>query len=201
MGRTAGMAGIVLGIMTVIWTFGSVASGRLMVYVTYRADGLRRRGVHHRRRADPADPVAARQRRPCRVGCITGRRRAGLLQHHLGRFRADTGVLRATRLGHFGDPVHAVPRPGDRRRGRRHHPDRRACAINCRMSVDPLGRLLSAAGSDATTDPNTQQLARAVAVCFRGIFAMAALLGLVTLALGFQLPRGIGAGSQSRRDR
>ncbi len=53
--------------------------------------------------------------------------------------------------------------------------------------ADPLGRLLS-----GTSDG---QLVFAVADCFRGIFVMAALLGLATLALAFQLPRGVGAGS------
>jgi len=53
--------------------------------------------------------------------------------------------------------------------------------------TDPLGRLLAGAAS--------RQLAFAVADCFRGIFVMTVLLGLATLLLALQLPRGIGAGS------
>jgi len=36
MGGTTGTAGLVLGIMVIIWTFGSISSGWLMVHITYR---------------------------------------------------------------------------------------------------------------------------------------------------------------------
>ena len=67
--------------------------------------------------------------------------------------------------------------------------------------ADPLGKLLGDARTGADTGSEMRQLAIAVGDCFRGIFAMAGLLGLATLALAFQLPRGISAGSPARPHR
>ena len=36
MGGTTGTAGLVLGFMVIVWTFGSIGSGWLMVHITYR---------------------------------------------------------------------------------------------------------------------------------------------------------------------
>jgi fucose permease len=36
MGGTTGTAGLVLGIMVIVWTFGSIGSGWLMVHISYR---------------------------------------------------------------------------------------------------------------------------------------------------------------------
>jgi EmrB/QacA subfamily drug resistance transporter len=200
MGRTAGMAGIVLGIMTVIWTFGSVAAGRLMVYVTYR--------------------VTACVGAACIIGgslfLLTLTPRASIVHAAFGasligvglgfcnttwvvsvqtqvsyaqRGSATSATLFMRFLGQaIGAAVAGIILTVALRQ---HLPD----------VADPLGRLLSVAGTDAVTNPDTRELASAVADCFRGIFAMAALLGLATLALAFQLPSGVSAGSTTRAGR
>jgi EmrB/QacA subfamily drug resistance transporter len=192
MGRTAGMAGIVLGIMTVIWTLGSVASGRLMVYVTYRLTACAGAsciiaGSLILVTLTPLASITHAALGASLVGVGLGfcnttwvvsvQTQASYAQ----RGSATSAVLFTRFLGQaIGAAVAGIIL---------------STTLRHRLSdvVDPLGRLL--------TGDADRQLAFAVADCFRGIFVMAVLLGLATLALAFQLPRGIGAGSPRRTAR
>lgn len=198
MGRTAAMAGITLGIMTVIWTFGSVAAGRMLVYVTYRtivcsggvviiAGSLVLIGLA----PDSSLAQAALGASLIGIGlgfCNTtwivsvqtqvayaqrGSATSALLfMRFLGQAigAALAGIVLMTAL------QHALP-----------------------DIVDPLGRLLRAAGTTAATTGRTQALAASVGGAFRGIFLMIAVLGVTILGLGLQLPRGISASTHTKR--
>lgn len=200
MGRTAGMAGIVLGIMTVIWTLGSVAAGRLMVYITYRLTACVGAvsiiaGSLILSTLTPVASVAHAAFGASLVGVGLGfcnttwvvsvqtqvsyaqrgsATSAILFMRFLGQAigAAVAGIILTVALRHYLPGV-----------------------------ADPLGKLLGDARTGADTGSEMRQLAIAVGDCFRGIFAMAGLLGLATLALAFQLPRGISAGSPARPHR
>jgi EmrB/QacA subfamily drug resistance transporter len=186
MGQSAAMAGIVLGIMTVIWTLGSVASGRLMVYVTYRKTACAGAaciiaGALILVTLTPLASIAHVALGASFVGIGLGfcnttwvvsvQTQATYAQ----RGSATSAVLFTRFLGQaIGAAVAGIIL---------------SVTLQHRLPdvTDPLGRLLAGAAS--------RQLAFAVADCFRGIFIMAVLLGLATLLLALQLPRGIGAGS------
>ncbi len=186
MGRTAGMAGIVLGIMTVVWTLGSVVSGRMMVYVTYRLTAcvgatciiagsltlvLLTPLASLLHAAVGASLVGVGLGFCNTTWVVSVQTQATYAQ----RGSATSAVLFTRFLGQaIGAAVAGIIL---------------SVALNHRLPdvADPLGGLLSGA-----TDG---QLVFAVADCFRGIFVMAVLLGLATLALAFQLPRGVGASS------
>lgn len=198
MGRTAGMAGIALGVMTVVWTFGSVSAGRMMVYLTYRMIACAGAacivaGALVLVTLDPDSSIVHAALGASLVGVGLGfcnttwvvsvqtqvayaqrgsATSAVLFMRFLGQAigAAAAGIVLTTALQHQLPDV-----------------------------ADPLGRLLRVSGTAAAAGAPMRQLAFAVGAAFRGIFIMAALLGLATLALGFQLPRGISASTHVKR--
>ncbi len=192
MGRTAIMAGIVLGIMTVIWTLGSVASGRLMVYLTYRMTACTGASciIAGSLILVTLTPLASLTHAALGASLVG----AGLgfcnttwvvsVQTQASYAQRGSATSAVLFMRFLGQAIGAAVAGIILSTALRHQlPD----------VADPLGRLLA-----GNTD---QQLAFAVADCFRGIFIMTVLLGLATLALAFQLPRGVGAGSSIRTAR
>jgi len=197
MGRSAAEAGTAIGIMTVVWTFGSVSAGRLMVYFTYRTIACTGAvaivaGALVLASLDPLSSV---------VHVVLG---ASVLGAGLGfcnttwvvsvqsqvsyaqRGAATSAVLFLRFLGQaIGAAVAGIVLATAMQR--------LAPAVS-----DPLGRLLRASGSDAAMTVPMRHLAFAVGDAFRGIFIMAALLGAAILVLGSQLPRGISASTHAR---
>lgn len=194
MGRTVGMAGIVLGIMTVIWTLGSVASGRLMVYVTYRLIACTGAAciITGSLLLVALSPVASLVQAALGASligvglCFCNTTWIVSVQTQVSyaqRGSATSAVLFTRFLGQaIGAAVAGIIL---------------TVTVHQQLpdAADPLGQLLRAAGTAAIGEPALQQLAFAVGSGFRGIFAMATLFGLATLALAFQLPRGVSAGS------
>jgi EmrB/QacA subfamily drug resistance transporter len=193
MGRTAGMAGVVLGVMTVIWTLGSVVSGRLMVYVTYRLTACTGAaciivGSLILLMLTPSASVLLAAAGASLIGiglgfCNTTWVVSVQTQVSYAQRGSATSAILFTRF--LGQAIGAAVAGIILSAALRHQlPD----------VDDPLGQLLRVAGTDAAGSSATQQLAVVVGGAFRGIFAMAALLGLATLTLAFQLPRGVSAG-------
>jgi predicted MFS family arabinose efflux permease len=190
MGRSAGQAGVVMAIMLVVWTFGSIAGGRLMVHISYRAicccGAIAITGGAVILAA--LTPDASLAHAACGVSvlglglgfCNTtwivsvqtqvayeqrgSATSAVLFMRFLGQAlgAAFAGVILSFAL------LYAVPE-----------------------LADPLGGLLDvhpASGFDRIG------LARSVSHAFRGVFVLTAIMGIVTVGLALQLPRGVGAG-------
>jgi EmrB/QacA subfamily drug resistance transporter len=190
MGRSASQAGVVMAIMLVVWTFGSIAGGRLMVHISYRAicccGAIAIIGGAVILAALTPDASLAHAAWGVSVlglglgfcnttwivsvqtqvayeqrGSATS---AVLFMRFLGQAlgAAFAGVILSFAL------LYAVPE-----------------------LVDPLGGLLDvhpASGVDRVG------LARSVSHAFGGVFVLTAIMGIATLGLALQLPRGVGAG-------
>jgi EmrB/QacA subfamily drug resistance transporter len=196
MGRGAGMAGVVLGVLLLVWTFGSISGGRLMVHISYRTT--------------------------CCIGAILIMAGAGLLialtpDASIAYASVAVSVL-GVGLGFCNTTwiVSVQTQVAYEQRGS-------ATSVVLFMRflgqalgaafagvilsfgllygvpdvADPLGRLLDLANPLAGAD--RRSLALAVSRAFRGIFELTALMGFVTLALALLLPRGVGAGFSRRR--
>ena len=197
MGRSAAVAGAAIGIMTVVWTLGSVSAGRLMVYVTYRSIACIGAaaivvGALVLVSLDPTSGIVhvvlgasvlgaglgfcnttwvvsvQTQVSYAQRGAATS---AVLFLRFLGQAigAAIAGIVLATAMHHLAPAV-----------------------------ADPLGQLLRASANGASMTAPMRQLAFEVGDAFRGIFIMAALLGVAILALGSQLPRGVNASTHAR---
>jgi len=200
MGRTAGMAGVVLGIMLVVWTFGSVAAGRLMVHIPYRTTGYTgaigiMAGAALLITLTPLSSIVHAAVGVSVLGIGLGfcnttwivsvQTRVAYEQ----RGSATSAVLFMRFLGQaLGAAIAGV-----------------ILSLGLRYAVpevaDPLGRLLDPQAAIALAGPARASLATAVSHAFRGIFVLTALMGLAVLVLALQLPRGIGAGHSSQPDR
>jgi EmrB/QacA subfamily drug resistance transporter len=198
MGRSAGMAGGAIGIMTVVWTAGSISAGRLIVYLAYRtivcAGGAAIvAGALVLASLDSASGIV-----PVVVGASVLGLGLGFCNttwvvsvqtqvSYAQRGAATSAVLFLRFLGQaIGAAVAGIVL---------------ATAMQhlAPAAADPLGRLLRASGAAAARTAPMRQLAAAVGEAFRGIFIMAALLGVAILALGSQLPRGISASTHAKR--
>jgi MFS family permease len=195
MGRGSGMAGVVLGVLLLVWTFGSVSGGRLMVHISYRT--------------------------MCCIGAVAIMAGAGLLI----ALTPDASIVYASAavsvlgigLGFCNTTwiVSVQTQVAYEQRGSATsvvlfmrflgQALGAACAgvilsfgllYGVPDVADPLGRLLDQANPLVGAD--RASLALAVSRAFRGIFEMTALMGLVTLALAMRLPRGVGAGFSRR---
>ncbi len=197
MGRTVGMAGVVLGVMVVVWTFGSIAAGRLMVYVPYRTTGC----------AGAAAIV---------VGAVL---LLALTPHSsIAHVVAGVSVL-AIGLGFCNTTwiVSVQTRVSYEQRGSatsaimfmRFLGQALGAAIGgvilsfglqfaAPEVVDALGGLLEPRPTDTLTGIDLTSLTYAVSYAFRGVFVMTALMGLATLALASRLPRGVSASSPTQ---
>lgn len=195
MGRGADAAGLVLGVMMVVWMLGSITSGQIMVYWPYRVTAC--------------------------AGSLAIMLGAALLLT-LTPFSSLGHVIFGASIAGLGlgfcntswvVSVQAVVSY-----------EQRGVATSASMFMRFLGQALgvSAAGVVLTTafhhalpgnpDPLGQllgdhtlrsslagrQLAASVSRCFHGIFVMAELLGVITLIIAAQLPRHLSAGSSKK---
>jgi EmrB/QacA subfamily drug resistance transporter len=197
MGRNADKAGLVLGIMMVVWTCGSIAAGRLMVRVSYRSMGraggmLIMGGAAMLITLTPLSSIAHAAMAASVIGIGLGfcnttwivsvQTRVSYDQ----RGSATSAVMFMRFLGQalgaaFAGVILSV-------------------GFNYKVPqiADPLGRLLGSRPADGLAGVDPDGLAFAVSYAFRGVFLMTALMGLAILALAVQLPRGISAGSVTR---
>jgi EmrB/QacA subfamily drug resistance transporter len=197
MGRGTGEAGAILGVMVVVWTFGSIAAGRLMVHISYRTT--------------------------CCVGAIGIMAGAGLLI----ALTPDSSIgLAAVAVSIFGIGlgfcnttwiVSVQTQVSYEQRGSatsvvlfmRFLGQALGAAVagviltfgllyEAPDVTDPLGSLLGVQSAHALAGPDHASLVLAVSWAFRGIFVMTTMMGVVTLLLATRLPRGVGAGFSRR---
>jgi EmrB/QacA subfamily drug resistance transporter len=200
MGQSAGMAGLVIGTMVVVWTLGSVAAGRLMVHVSYRVTGCAGAAAMIAGSAlllalGPNSSIAHAAAGASLVGVGLGFCNTTWVVSVQTRVRYDqrgsaTSAIMFTRfLGQaLGAAVAGIILTF-------------ALELAAPGIADPLGRLLGSGDPGAVPDLDVAALRLTVAHAFRGIFAMTAIMGLATLALASQLPRGLGAGAAARPGR
>jgi EmrB/QacA subfamily drug resistance transporter len=196
MGRTAGTAGMVLGVLIVVWMLGSIVGGRLMVYLSYRTTGC--------------------------AGAIMIMLGAALLlaltsESPIGQVIAGVSVL-AFGLGFCNTTwiVSVQTQVSFEQRG---------SATSAIMFMRFLGQALGAAiggvilslgfqfaapevagalgallehRSAGLSGVNVADLTEAASRAFRGVFVMTAVMGLTTLVLASRLPRGVSASSTAR---
>ena len=114
MGRSATMAGLVLGAMSVTWALSSIFGGRLMVRTSYRLAAILGALVAagRLRRVGWADAGARRGVGDRRLA--GHRHRHGTLQHRVHRLDPGRRPVEQARCGHLLVPVPAVHRPGHR---------------------------------------------------------------------------------------
>jgi len=195
MGRGSGEAGIVLGVLLLVWTFGSISGGRLMVHISYRTTCCAGAVIII---AGAGMLIALTPDASIVYACVA----VSVLGIGLGfcnttwivsvqtqvnyelRGSATSAVLFMRFLGQaLGAAFAGVILSFGLRHG-------------VLDAADPLGRLLDQANPLA--GPDRASLAIAVSGAFRGIFELTALMGLVTLVLALRLPRGVGAGFSRR---
>ena len=195
MGGTTGTAGLVLGIMVIVWTFGSISAGWLMVHITYRVTGyagacgiiagalLLAMLTPHSSLADAVLGVSI-----LGVGlgfcnttwivCV----QTGVAYHERGS--ATSAVMFMRFLGQaLGAAVGGI-----------------ILSFSMRHLLpgvsDPLGRLLDRQA--AVTLAERADIAQAASQAFHGVFLLTACMGLVALTLTLRLPAGLSA-STSRQ--
>ncbi len=200
MGRPAGMAGVVLGVMLVVWTFGSIAAGRLMVHITYRTTGYAgaigiMAGAALLVTLTPLSSIAHAAVAVSVLGIGLGFCNTTWIVSvqtrvtYEQRGSATSAVLFMRFLGQaLGAAVAGV-----------------ILSLGLSYAVpevaDPLGRLLDPWATHALAGPDRAGLAVAVSHAFRGIFVLTGLMGIAALALALQLPRGISASRSRQPDR
>ncbi len=195
MGGTTGTAGLVLGIMVIVWTFGSIGSGWLMVHTTYRitsyvgACGIIV-GALLLAMLTPQSSVADAVLGVSILGvglgfcnttwivCV----QTGVSYHERGA--ATSAVMFMRFLGQaLGAAMGGI-----------------ILSFSLRRSLpgvsDPLGRLLDRQMAMAITE--RADLAQAASYAFHGVFLLTACMGLAALALTLRLPAGLSA-STSRQ--
>jgi EmrB/QacA subfamily drug resistance transporter len=195
MGGTTGTAGLVLGIMVIVWTFGSISAGWLMVHITYRVTGyagacgiiagalLLAMLTPHSSLGDAVLGVSI-----LGIGlgfcnttwivCV----QTGVAYHERGS--ATSAVMFMRFLGQaLGAAVGGI-----------------ILSFSMRHLLpgvsDPLGRLLDRQA--AVTLAERADIAQAASQAFHGVFLLTACMGLVALTLTLRLPAGLSA-STSRQ--
>jgi MFS family permease len=192
MGGTTGTAGLVLGIMVIVWTFGSIGSGWLMVYVTYRITGYAGAcaiiaGALLLGMLTPQSSVADAVLGVSILGvglgfcnttwivCV----QTGVSFHERGS--ATSAVMFMRFLGQaLGAAMSGI-----------------ILLFGLRRLLpgvsDPLGRLLNSQAAMAITE--RADLAQAASDAFHGVFLLTACMGIVALTLTLRLPAGLSAGT------
>lgn len=196
MGRSASVAGAVLGVLMVVWMLGSIAGGRLMVYLSYRTTGC-------------AGAVMIVLGASLLLALTSG--------SPIGQVVAGVSVL-AFGLGFCNTTwiVSVQTQVSFEQRG---------SATSAIMFMRFLGQALGAAiggvilsfgfqfaapevagalggllehRSPGVSGVDLAGMTAAASRAFRGVFVMTAVMGLATLALASRLPRGVSASSQAR---
>jgi EmrB/QacA subfamily drug resistance transporter len=201
MGRTAGIAGMVLGVLIVVWMLGSIVGGRLMVYISYRTTGcagavMIMLGAALLLALTPGSPIGQ---------VVAG---VSVLAFGLGfcnttwivsvqtqvsfeqRGSATSAIMFMRFLGQaLGAAVGGVILSF----GFQFAAPEVAGALGGLLDHRPGG--ISAVG---ISGDDLAGLTVAASRAFRGVFVMTALMGLATLALASRLPRGVSASSPAR---
>lgn len=194
MGRSAEISGIVLGIMMVVWTIGSIAAGRLMVYVPYRTLGcigavFNLLGTALLMAIAPNGSVAQVAIAVSVLGIGLGFCNTTWIVSvqtrvvYEQRGSATSSVLFMRFLGQaLGAAVGgAILSLG--------------LHLGAPDAADPLGALLDPSQVAILTEPGRDALRTAVSNAFRGVFGLTALMALATLFLALRLPKGLRAGT------
>ena len=192
MGGTTGTAGLVLGIMVIVWTFGSIGAGWLMVHITYRITGYAGAcgiiaGALVLAMLTPQSSVADAVLGVSILGiglgfcnttwivCV----QTGVAYHERGS--ATSAVMFMRFLGQaLGAAVGGI-----------------ILSFSWQTLLpgvaDPLGRLLDRQAVIALSE--RADIAQAASRAFHGVFLLTACMGLVALALTLRLPEGLSAGT------
>jgi EmrB/QacA subfamily drug resistance transporter len=197
MGRTAGVAGFVLGVMIVVWMCGSIVGGRLMVHVPYRTTGCAGAvaimlGAAFLLALTPSSSIAQ---------VLAG---VSILAFGLGFCNTTWIVSVQTRVSYQqrGSATSAIMFM--RFLGQALGAAIGGVILSFGLQFeapgvgDALGGLLGARQEATIAGVDITDLTAALAHAFRGVFLMTALMGLATLALASRLPRGVSASSPAR---
>jgi MFS family permease len=190
MGGTAATAGLVLGVMVIVWTFGSIAAGWVMVHVTYRITGYAGAlaivaGALLLTLLAPGSSIADAVLAVSVLGIGLGfcnttwivSVQTGVTYRERGA--ATSAVMFMRFLGQaLGAAAGGI-----------------VLSFGLQNAVpnvtDPVGQLLG----QALTMSERMALASAVSRVFHDVFLITALMGLAALALTLRLPAGLSAGT------
>jgi MFS family permease len=194
MGRSSASAGIVLGILIVVWTFSSVSAGRLMVHISYRVTAVFggiviAAGGMALLSLSPMSTILHAIGAVAIVGIGLGFCNTTwivLVQTSVSfnqRGTATSAVLFMRFLGQaLGAAVSGVFLSF-------------ALRYTAPGSEDPLGQSLNTHVSDTANVAERLNLAFSVSAAFRPVFALSVVMGGVAIFLGLRLPRGMSASS------
>ncbi len=199
MGRSAMVAGLVLGAMSVIWSLASVAAGRLMLWSTYRAAGI----VGAVALLAGCAVLIAMTPQAGPVWAALGASAVGIgmgfcnttflvsVQAHVRWRQRGVTTSAAMSMRMLGQSLGAAVSGAVLDAGLR------------RLSAtasDPVDRLLNPASRAAMPAAELERLVHGVAASLQNVYLLSAALALATLVLALGLPAALSPRHQATRE-